>query len=147
MIYIAADHQGFEPKSKIIDYLESAGYEVKDLGNTRYDEKDDYPDYAIPLAEEVVRDKGSHGIVICGSGTGVTIAANKVLGARAVYIESERHAEAARADDDANILALDAFTFDPEVDFAIIEKFVNTPFSEAERHVRRIQKISDYERK
>ncbi|KXK25874.1 MAG: putative ribose-5-phosphate isomerase B [candidate division WS6 bacterium OLB20] len=145
MIYLAADHRGFESKAKIAAFLESAGHEVSDLGPHSYDKDDDYPDYAIPLAETVAGEDGARGILICGSGVGVTIAANKVKGARAGYIESVRHAEAARTDDDINILVLDEFTFSPETDFPIIEAFLGTPFSDEDRHNRRLQKISDYE--
>lgn len=145
MIYIASDHRGFEEKAKVIAFLESAGKEVEDLGPLSYDKDDDYPDYAIPLGERVASEDESVGILICGSGVGMTIAANKVKGVRAGYIESVRHAEAARADDNINVLILDQFSFEPDKDFPIIEAFLNTPFSEADRHIRRIQKVTDYE--
>lgn len=146
MIYIASDHAGFEAKEKIFAFLESAGYEVIDLGPESFDKSDDYPPYAFKLGEEVVRNDAL-GIIICGSGIGVTIAANKVKGARAGYVESKEHAIKAKEDDNTNILVLDNMTFDPAKDFAIIETWINTPFSEAERHRRRVQEIIDYESK
>lgn len=146
MIYIASDHNGFEAKTKIIAFMEASNLDYQDLGPFQFEKTDDYPDYAFPLAERVVAENAI-GILLCGSGTGICIAANKVKGARAAYVESVEHAIKAREDDDANILVLDSMTFSPVVDFPIIETFLNTKFSEAERHIRRIKKISDYENK
>lgn len=144
MIYIAADHNGFEAKAKILAFLESGGHEAKDLGPLTFDKDDDYPDYAFKLGETVVREN-ARGIIVCGSGIGVCIAANKVKGVRAGYVESTEHAVKAMEDDNTNILVLDNMTFDPATDFPIIETWLNTSFSEFERHVRRLQKIADYE--
>lgn len=144
MVYIAADHRGFEAKNEIVDFLKLNNYEVEDLGATELIPDDDYPDYAIPLAEKTV-ESNALGIVLCGSGVGVSIAANKVKGARAAYIESVEHAVKAKQDDNANVLVLDAMTFDENKDFEIIKKFLETEFSNAERHNRRINKIYDYE--
>lgn len=143
-VYIASDHRGFEIKNEIRAYLETSGYNVEDIGPVVYDKDDDYPDFAIPLAEKVVAEKAM-GILLCNNGAGVTIAANKVKGARAAYIEAKEHAITSRQDDDANIMILDVLTFDPEKDFEIIETWLNTEFSGEERHVRRIRKIEEYE--
>lgn len=144
MVYITSDHKGFDIKGKTIEFLKANKIQYEDLGPFKYDPEDDYPDYAFMIGEKVVKEK-SKGIVFCGSGVGVCVAANKVKGVRASYIESEDHAIKSRTDDDANILVLDAMTFDPEIDYAIISTWLNTAFSQEERHIRRLRKIADYE--
>lgn len=146
MLYIAADHQGFDAKERIKAFFESMKFEYEDLGAHAYDKDDDYPDFAFKLGEAVV--KGEHkGIILCGSGVGVCIAVNKVKGIRGAYAESLVHAVQSRQDDDANVLILDAMTFDPQVDFQIIETWLKTEFTRADRHIRRINKIIEYENK
>lgn len=145
MIYIGSDHQGFEAKGKIVSFLESAGMSVEDLGPHEYVKTDDYPDFAFAVGEKVAEADSAKGILICGSGIGVTIAANKVKGIRAAYAESKEHAIKSREDDDANVLVLDNMTFDPSKDFALIEAWLNTEFTGEERHLRRINKIREYE--
>jgi len=144
MIYLAADHRGFHAKQKIKEFLESLNHTVTDLGPHNYDKDDDYPDYAFLLGEKVAKEN-SKGIIICSSGIGVCIAANKVKGIRAGYCESEKHAVSSRGDDNTNILVLDEMTFDTDSDFKIITAWLNTPFSGEERHKRRLEKISAYE--
>lgn len=146
MIYIAADHRGFEIKKQIIDFLQSQSYQVEDLGAFTLNPEDDYPDYAFNLGSKVV-DQNAKGILLCGSGVGVSVAANKVKGVRAGAVETVEQAIKARTDDDINILVLDAMTFDQSKDFEIIRTFLTTDFSGAERHVRRIGKIKEYEEK
>lgn len=145
MLYIAADHRGFVHKNQIKDYLIKKSIEFEDLGALELDQDDDYPDFAFKLGEKVVS-TNSKGILICGSGIGVTVAANKVKGARAGYVESLEHARKAREDDDTNILVLDSLTFDPKKDFEIIDTWLNTSFSGEERHKRRLSKIELYEK-
>lgn len=145
MIYLSADHRGFEAKELILQFLESENYEFKDLGPYSLDPDDDYPDFAFLLGETVSNNPGSLGIIICGSGIGVCIAANKVKGIRAGYCESIKHAVKAKEDDDTNILVLDMFTFDLEKDKKIIKSWLETPFSYEERHKRRLGKIEKYE--
>lgn len=146
MLYIAADHQGFDAKERIKSFFENMKFEYEDLGAHAYDKDDDYPDFAFKLGEAVT--KGDHkGIILCGSGVGVCIAVNKVKGIRGAYAESLVHAVQSRQDDDANVLILDAMTFDPQVDFQIIETWLKTEFTGAAKHVRRINKIIDYENK
>jgi len=144
-IFIGADHRGYKYKEQIESFLNTAGHDVTDKGAFELDPADDYPDYAFAVAEEVTGNPGSRGILLCGSGVGVDIAANKVRGIRAAYIESSEHAAQSREDDDTNVLVLDAITFDTSKDYKIIETWLNTEFSGAERHVRRIKKITDYE--
>ena len=144
MVYIASDHAGFEIKVKTISFLRQNSIDFEDMGPFEFNKNDDYPDFAFKLGETVV-EKSSKGIIICGSGVGVCIACNKVKGVRAGYAESEEHAIESRTDDDTNILVLDAITFDPDIDFAIITTWLNTVFSGEERHVRRLKKIEEYE--
>lgn len=145
MIYISSDHNGFEYKAKIIEYLKSINEEIEDLGPFVYDKDDDYPDYAFKLGEKV-SSENVRGIIICGSGIGVCVACNKVNGVRAGYCESVEHAIKCKTDDNINILVLDTIIVDEELDFKIIRTWLETPFSEEERHVRRINKISEYEK-
>ena len=144
MVYLASDHAGFETKQKTIVFLKDNKIDFEDIGPYEFDKTDDYPDFAFKLGETIV-EKSSKGIIICGSGVGVCIACNKVKGVRAGYAESEDHAIKSRTDDDTNILVLDAMTFNPDIDFAIITTWLNTVFSGEERHIRRIKKIEDYE--
>lgn len=144
MIYIASDHQGYKSKTEIAKFLDSLSREYTDLGPHKFDPNDDYPDYAFLLGETVVK-TNSIGIIICGSGIGVCIATNKVIGVRAGYCESTEHALKSKQDDNTNILVLDSMTFNPKVDFQIIKTWLDTPFSGEERHIRRINKIISYE--
>jgi ribose 5-phosphate isomerase B len=143
-VYIASDHGGFELKRKLMEYLEGLSYQVEDLGNSKLDSRDDYPDFMIPLAEKVVSKNGL-GIIIGRSGNGEAMAANKVKGARAAVCINETMARKAREDNNANVLSLGADYVDLDQAKKITEAFLKTEFSKADRHVRRIEKISSYE--
>lgn len=140
-IYIGADHRGYDLKKQIKAHLGNKGYEVKDLGNTTLDPKDDYPDYAKPVAEAVSKDPESRGILICGSGAGVAIVANKFKGVRAALAINPEHARMERNDEDTNILSLSAELTPADEAIAIVDTFLNTAFSSEERHRRRVAKI------
>ena len=144
MIYIGADHRGFRLKEEISKWLENQHYEFRDLGAKSYDKEDDYPDYAIKLSETVAIE-GAKGILICGSGAGASVAANKVKGIRAGLCTSEKQAKAARNDDDINVLCLSADAVSVEDNIKIVSIFLATMFSSEERHIRRINKIKIYE--
>jgi ribose 5-phosphate isomerase B len=144
MLYIAADHQGFEVKAQIKSFLENAGIKYQDLGAKTYQHDDDFPDYAFELGEAVARDNAM-GILICGSGAGMCVAANKVRGIRASEAKNVEMARLGRNDDNFNVLVIDKLTFRPEQTYPIIETFLNTPFSGEERYNRRINKIKAYE--
>ncbi len=144
VIYVGTDHRGLTFKNKIVEYLRKNDYKVKDLGPVEYDKDDDYTDIAIKLAEKVIREN-SKGILICGSGVGVSIAANKVKGARAALCFCEKQARMAREDSDANILCLSADLVDEENNYKIIETFLESVFASEERFIRRINKIKKYE--
>jgi ribose 5-phosphate isomerase B len=145
MIYIGSDHRGFEAKLTIINYLRENGRQIVDMGPYEYDKDDDYPDYAFKVAHEVIKNSQNKGILLCGSGIGMTVAANKVANVRAGYVESEMHCQKAREDDDINVLVLDVFSFEQKKDFKIIDIFLDTEFSNEIRHIRRLDKVKSYE--
>lgn len=144
MIYIAADHRGFRLKEELKKWLETELYEFRDLGAPEYDRDDDYPIITLKLGEIVVKDNG-RGILICGSGAGASIAANKVIGIRAGLCTSAKQATAARNDDNINILCLSSDWVSYEENQKIVSNFLNTLFSSEERHIRRINQIKEYE--
>lgn len=144
-IHIAADHAGFRTKQSIIAHLEAAGHEVSDHGAYRFDELDDYPPMCIAAAQAAVDDPGSLGIVLGGSGNGEQIAANKVVGARAILAWNVEIAKLGRQHNNANVLSIGARQHSIEEVFAMVDAFVDEPFSGDERHERRIQLLTDYE--
>ena len=146
MVYIASDHRGFDLKNRLKQLLEREGYEVVDLGADELVPGDDYPDYVAKLAPAVQKDlKKNKGILLCGSGVGVCVAANKYKGIRAALVWDEEIARQSRNDDDANVLCLHADSLPPEAAEKIAVTFLNTPFSGADRHIRRLKKISEIE--
>lgn len=142
MIAIGNDHAGVELKKEVMAFLKQKGYEVKDFGC--YDTKSvDYPDYAHAVAHAVADGEAEKGIVICGTGIGVCMAANKVKGIRAALCHDVFSAEATRQHNDANVLTMGARVVGPGLALKIVETFVETPFSNDERHIRRINKIEE----
>jgi ribose 5-phosphate isomerase B len=146
VIYFGADHRGFPLKEALKVALKSQGYEIVDLGAPSQVEGDDYPDYAVPVAQKISLDPvNSRGILICGSGAGMDIVANKFPRVRSVLAASPDQAYDARHDDDANILTL-AANFINEFDAQKIARvFLDTPFTGEERYTRRIEKILQIE--
>lgn len=142
-VIIAADHGGFELREALLGHLKDSGYEIEDFGNKKYDPEDDYPDFVIPATEKLVGEQDTLGIIIGRSGNGEAIAANKITGARAAVCLSENMAQMAREHNDANILSLGADYITTEEAFRITDRFLKTPFSNEERHVRRIKKLSN----
>ena len=148
-VHIATDHAGLELSHHLIDHLTGKGYEVIDHGPKEYDAEDDYPFFCINAALAVVADQAAGqdalGIVLGGSGNGEQIAANKVKGARAALAWNLDTAKLAREHNDANVVAVGGRQHSVEEATGIIEAFLAEPFSNAERHVRRIGKIAAYE--
>lgn len=140
VIPIGADHAGFILKGKIIQFLESKGYQVKDFGCFS-EESIDYPDFAHPVAEIVEQNIGTLGILICGSGNGINMTANKHKGIRSALCWNKEIAELARQHNDANIIALPARFISEEEALDIVDAFLGTAF-EGGRHQRRVDKIS-----
>jgi len=145
-VYIGSDHAGFELKAHLVRHLTSAGHDVVDVGAPVYDPDDDYPPFCVAAALRTVADEGSLGIVIGGSGNGEQIAANKVPGCRAALAWSVETATLAREHNNAQVVAIGArmHTHDEAAKFATA--FLTTPFSEGERHKRRIEMLAEYER-
>jgi ribose 5-phosphate isomerase B len=144
-VYLGSDHAGFELKAQLVRHLSDAGHEVIDCGPPTFDPADDYPPYCIGTAQRVVADPGSIGIVIGGSGNGEQIAANKVRGVRAALTYNLETATLARQHNDANVLGIGSRMHTEAEAVAIVDAFVNTPFSQDPRHVRRIAMLTDYE--
>ena len=140
IIPIGADHAGFYLKGKIIEFLESKGYEVKDFGCFS-EESIDYPDFAHPVAEMIEQNTGMLGILICGSGNGINMTANKHKGIRSALCWNTEIAALARQHNDANIVALPARFISEQEALEIVATFLGTAF-EGGRHQRRIDKIS-----
>jgi len=144
-VYVGSDHAGFELKNYLVEHLAKAGHEVVDCGPQAYDPDDDYPPYCFRTAERVLADPGSLGVVIGGSGNGEQIAANKVPGVRAALAWSEETATLAREHNDAQVVAVGARMHTKDQAATLVDTFLATPFSNGERHVRRIKLLADYE--
>lgn len=145
MVYLGADHRGFGLKNRLKILLEDEGFEVTDLGNDHLDPNDDYVDFAHKVAEAVVTDPTNKGIVLCGSGVGVDIVANKVDGVRCALVQDIQLAIQSRQHEDANILALPADILEEEQAFDIVTAFLKTEFSGEKRHERRLEKLEKVE--
>ena len=148
-VHIATDHAGMELSAHLVQHLTAAGYEMVDHGPQEYDALDDYPGFCINAAQAVAAERAegrdSLGIVLGGSGNGEQIAANKVEGIRAALAWNLDTARLAREHNDANVVAVGGRQHSLEEATALIEAFLAEPFSEDERHVRRIGKIAHYE--
>ncbi|MCX6781873.1 MAG: RpiB/LacA/LacB family sugar-phosphate isomerase [Candidatus Magasanikbacteria bacterium] len=146
MIYIASDHAGYHLKKDLLEYLiKKLELQVEDLGPTQYDEKDDFVDFAAALAKKTADDPNNRGILLCSSGHGMCIAANKIKGIRAIIGYSISGVELGRQHNDANVLCLAARTLSKDHAEAITKKFLDTQFKDEEKYIRRIEKISALE--
>ncbi len=143
MVYLGADHRGFELKNKIVLELREKGWTVTDL-TPKKDLDDDYTDISIKLGEKIVLEKAL-GILMCGSGAGVTVAVNKVKGVRAALAMTKKQARKIREDDDINVLCLAADFVNDEDNIEIVKNFLETTFMAEERFIRRINEIKEYE--
>ncbi|HEY3503893.1 MAG TPA: ribose-5-phosphate isomerase [Actinocatenispora sp.] len=145
-VYLGSDHAGFELKAHLLDVLAKAGHEVVDVGAATLVAGDDYPAYCLATGARVVADPGSLGVVIGGSGNGEQIAANKVPGVRAALAWNTETARLAREHNNANVVGVGARMHELAEAVSIVETFLQTAFSQGERHQRRIDQIADYER-
>ena len=143
-IAIGADHAGYSLKEQIREHLTAAGHEVVDYGTESADSTD-YPDYAKPVAEAVSGGEAERGILVCSTGVGMSIAANKVKGVRAALAFNTDEVQLTREHNDANVLALGARYTSVETADQMIDVFLKTPFSGGERHSRRIAKVAKLE--
>lgn len=144
-VYIAADHRGFTTKEQLKSYLAEQGVEVEDLGAEERVDGDGYVDYAVAVAKRIANEHDARGIVICGSGVGVDMVANKTRGVRSGLGIAEDQVTAARKDDDINVLAIAADYTLPEEVKKMVNAFLKTPFSQAERHQKRLEKVRELE--
>lgn len=149
IVFLAADHAGFALKEKLKSFLEKRDFTLVDFGAFSYNKNDDYPDFVIPLAQEVAKSQKHFGIIIGGSGQGEAIAANKVKGARAVvvYFSNMKLVELTKQHNNANILSLGARFLTEKSAKKIVSLWLETKFPNEERHKRRLRKISNYENK
>ncbi len=138
----ASDHRGYALKNQLMDYFKN-DYEITDVG-TYSEESCDYPDYAKALCDKILNKEVDFGVAICGSGIGISIACNKVKGIRCAKVDSVEDAVATRNDNDSSVVAFgERMPFDKACE--IVKTFINTPFSDLEKHNRRINKIKDIE--
>jgi ribose 5-phosphate isomerase B len=144
-IVLGSDHNGVEFKKLLIEHLKAGGYEVQDVGSQGTDSVD-YPDYAFAAAEMVSKGEAERGILVCGSGVGMSMAANKVRGIRAALCFTPESAELTRRHNDANVLALAGWQGEASDVLQIVDKFLTTEF-DGGRHARRVNKITEYEKR
>ena len=140
MIAVGSDHAGYEMKLALEEHLKERGIEFTDFG-TDSKESCDYPVYAGKVAEAVTAGKARFGLLVCGTGIGMSMAANKFKGIRAAVVTEEFSAEATRSHNDANVLCLGARVLDNDRAIKLLDIFLDTPFSEGENHIRRIGMI------
>jgi ribose 5-phosphate isomerase B len=144
-VFVGSDHAGFELKQHLVGALAAAGHDVVDVGPSVYRDDDDYPVYCLHVAARMMAEPNCLGVVIGGSGNGEQISANKVRGVRAALAWSVTTAQLARQHNAANVVAIGARMHTPEEATAIVTAFLETPFSQDERHERRIIQIAEYE--
>jgi len=142
---IATDHGGFALKEELVGQLRNAGYEVVDFGAHELSGGDDYPDYVTPLARAVASGNVDRGVAICGSGVGASVCANKIRGIHAALIHDHFSAKQGVEDDHMNVLCMGGRTVGPAVAWDLVQTFLASEYSEAERHVRRLGKVASLE--
>ncbi|MBA2738691.1 MAG: ribose-5-phosphate isomerase [Nocardioidaceae bacterium] len=145
-VHLGSDHAGLELKTAVAERLSEGGYDVVDHGPTTYDPDDDYPTFCLRAAEAVAAEPDSLGVVIGGSGNGEQIAANKVTGVRAALAWTEETARLAREHNDAQVISIGARMHSIEEALSFVTAFVADTFSGDQRHARRIDMLTDYER-
>lgn len=146
MVYLGADHRGYKLKEKIKTWLDKWNYEYQDMGNYRLEEDDDFPDFAEPVAREVAGKEKNLGVLICGSGVGMDIAANKVGGIRSLLAINAKQVRQAKLDNDANVLTIAAdFLKETEIK-KMIRFFLETEPKKEVKYLRRLVKIEQLEK-
>lgn len=145
-IAIGADHGGYRLKDELVPIIEALGHEIEDVGCS-CEQSVDYPDYALPVCEMVTSGKADRGILICGTGIGMSIAANKYPGIRCALVHDIFSAKATREHNDTNVLAMGERVIGPGVAEEIVKVWLGTPFSNADRHVGRVNKVMELEKK
>ena len=146
-IAVGTDHAGFPLKERVLDAIRAAGHEALDCGADRPIPGDDYPDYAERVAQAIQQQRAERGILLCGSGVGASVAANKFLGIRAALCHDTFSAHQGVEDDAMNVLCLGARVVGPALAEELVLSFLRARFSEADRHARRLGKISSFEKR
>ena len=144
-IALGTDHAGFELRDKVARVLADLGHDVEDMGAHSYDPDDDYPDFARLVAEAVAAGAAERGVLVCGSGVGASVAANKVAGVRAAMCHDTYSAHQGVEHDDLNVLCMGARVIGEEIAREVVTSFLGAVFSGEERHVRRVAKIKAIE--
>ena len=144
-IGIAADHAGFGLKNELAKALSKSGHEIVDFGPSSLNPEDDYPDYVVPLARSVANGEVERGIAICGSGVGACVTANKVKGVRAALVHDVFSAHQGVEDDDMNVICFGARVVGSALAWDLTEAFLAARFNNAERHQRRLKKVTALE--
>jgi ribose 5-phosphate isomerase B len=147
LLGIAADHGGYTLKKYLTERMREAGHEVIDFGDLKPSEDDDYPDFIVPLARAVSSGEVNRGVGICGSGVGASVAANKVVGVRACLIHENFSAHQGVEDDDLNMMCLGGLVVGHALAWELVQTFLAAKFSGAERHCRRLAKVTALEKK
>ena len=144
-IYIGADHQGFHVRAELLKYLKAGGYDIADKGDTKLNPDDDYPQFAGRVAAAILAsdDTDARGILLCGSGQGMCIAANRYRGIRACLGYDQKSVKSARNDDDCNVLCLPAAYLKSDKMYEIVDTWLKTPFSGAPRYIRRNKELDE----
>jgi ribose 5-phosphate isomerase B len=142
---IAADHGGFGLKVELVTQLRAVGHEIVDFGAHASNPDDDYPDFVVPLARGVAARTVDRGVAICGSGVGASVCANKIPGVRAALIHDHFSARQGVEDDHMNVLCMGGRTVGPAVAWDLVQTFLAAEFSQAERHLRRLGKVTSLE--
>jgi ribose 5-phosphate isomerase B len=146
-VVIGADHGGFTLKQELVETVRLSGHEVLDVGALRYDQADDYPDFSLAVARAVARGEADRGIIVCGSGVGACVAANKIKGARACLCHDTYSARQGVEHDDLNVLCLGGRIVGVALAADLVQAFLGAEFTAEERHARRLRKVLAAEKK
>ena len=144
-VAFASDHAGWPLRSRVFAELAALGHELVDVGSPEMVPGDDYPDVALAVSRAITSERAERGVLVCGSGVGAAIAANKVAGIRACMCHDSFSARQGVEDDDMNILCMGGRTVGPEVAWEFVETYLASEFSQAERHLRRLSKVAALE--
>ena len=144
-VYIGTDHNGFYLRNSLVEYLKKAGYDIHDESLKELDPADDFPVFAARVVKDILTssDPDPRGILLCGSGQGMCMAANRFRGIRAAMVYDRESVRSSRNDDDANVICLPAETLEKDEAKVMVETFLNTPFAGAERYRRRIREMDE----
>jgi ribose 5-phosphate isomerase B len=146
IVAVGTDHAGFSLKPSVVEAIRRAGHEVLDVGAYAVDQNDDYPDFAAAVARAVIDRRAERGVILCGSGVGASVAANKFAGIRSALCHDTFSARQGVEDDAMNVLTLGARVIGPSLAAELVRVFLAATFSDAERHRRRLEKVKAFER-